>query len=237
MGLALKIISGPLAGRTFELRPGMVVGRAENEISINDPKISGRHAKFETDKAGTLVLVDLGSTNGLRVDGKRQNTVKITPGVTVRIGHTDCEIIDLDDQKLEPTTFTKPVALEPDTWSEYFSELSQTMANQIQDQPQTLKPFAKMIKLNVVKGVQIGQSWSLGYGPRTIGSGSISPMLVGDSIPAQAFTLTPEGQEVLFSTPFPDQVQLNGRPVKSEKLKTGDLIIIKETLIEVSLKG
>lgn len=57
--------------KTFPIRPGLAfIGRATvNDIVINDPTISQRHASIEYSRHG-VVLKDLGSTNGTYVAGQ-----------------------------------------------------------------------------------------------------------------------------------------------------------------------
>jgi len=57
--------------KTFPIRPGLAyVGRSTaNDIVINDPTISQRHASLEYSRSGVF-LIDLGSTNGTYVAGQ-----------------------------------------------------------------------------------------------------------------------------------------------------------------------
>ena len=55
--------------------PGLVIGRgSEADLRINDPGISRRHAQIRVNAAGQglqIDIVDLGSTNGILVNGQR----------------------------------------------------------------------------------------------------------------------------------------------------------------------
>jgi len=57
--------------KTFPIRPGLAyIGRSTvNDIVINDPTISQRHASIEYSRSGVF-LSDLGSTNGTYVAGQ-----------------------------------------------------------------------------------------------------------------------------------------------------------------------
>ncbi len=62
------------SGREHPLRPGVnVIGR-EGDVALADGRASRRHAQI-SNTDGVLVLEDLGSTNGTKVDG-----AKIAPG-------------------------------------------------------------------------------------------------------------------------------------------------------------
>lgn len=72
--------------------PGIVVGRgADADLRVNDPGVSRRHAEFRVteDEQGPRVSVhDLGSTNGILVNGKRVENAVLSDGAVVRIGNT-----------------------------------------------------------------------------------------------------------------------------------------------------
>jgi pSer/pThr/pTyr-binding forkhead associated (FHA) protein len=73
--------------------PGLVVGRGtEADLRINDPGVSRRHVEFlveESPAGGVRISVqDLGSTNGMLVDGHRVATTGLHDGSEVRIGRT-----------------------------------------------------------------------------------------------------------------------------------------------------
>jgi hypothetical protein len=72
--------------------PGVVVGRgSEADLRINDPGVSRRHAEIrvEADDQRTEVsVVDLGSTNGMLVNGSRVKRATLDDGGTIKIGNT-----------------------------------------------------------------------------------------------------------------------------------------------------
>lgn len=75
--------------------PGLVVGRGTDaDVRINDPGVSRRHVEFQVlphpaDAAGLEIVVkDLGSTNGMLVDGHRVARLSVGDGAQVRIGNT-----------------------------------------------------------------------------------------------------------------------------------------------------
>jgi hypothetical protein len=68
--------------------PGLVVGRGtEADLRINDPGVSRRHRELEVSIDG-VEAVDLGSTNGMLVDGHRITSTGLQDGSEVKIGRT-----------------------------------------------------------------------------------------------------------------------------------------------------
>lgn len=68
--------------------PGLVVGRGtEADLRINDPGVSRRHIEFMVN-GEDLEVVDLGSTNGMLVNGAKVGRAGLRDGSEVKIGHT-----------------------------------------------------------------------------------------------------------------------------------------------------
>jgi hypothetical protein len=68
--------------------PGLVVGRGtEADLRINDPGVSRRHIEFLV-HGEDLEVVDLGSTNGMLVNGAKVGRAGLRDGTEVKIGHT-----------------------------------------------------------------------------------------------------------------------------------------------------
>jgi Protein of unknown function (DUF3662)/FHA domain len=66
-----------------------VLGRSrECDIQVEDANVSRRHAELRQEGA-TYWIVDLDSTNGIEVNGKRVTRAKLEPGDTFTVGSTD----------------------------------------------------------------------------------------------------------------------------------------------------
>lgn len=73
--------------------PALVVGRGvDADLRINDPGVSRRHVEFTVagrpDGGLDIAVHDLGSTNGILVDGHRVTTTRLQDGSQVRVGNT-----------------------------------------------------------------------------------------------------------------------------------------------------
>lgn len=88
-GITLRVISGADRGQTFrELSTPITIGREEgNNVQLNDERISRYHVKIQEDD-GRLVVTDLDSTNGTRVNGNVCNLKILRYGDTISIGRT-----------------------------------------------------------------------------------------------------------------------------------------------------
>ena len=66
-----------------------VLGRSRDvDVQIDDPNVSRRHAEV-VQEGSTVWIVDLGSTNGLEVNGVRTQRAKLGHGDKVTIGSTE----------------------------------------------------------------------------------------------------------------------------------------------------
>jgi hypothetical protein len=80
--------------------PGIVVGRGnEADLRINDPGVSRRHAEiriYPSDPiaggAPQVSVVDLGSTNGVLVNGHKVSQATLDDGAQIKIGNTTMSI-------------------------------------------------------------------------------------------------------------------------------------------------
>jgi hypothetical protein len=67
----------------------VVLGRSrEADIVLQDPNVSRRHAELRREDGGWQI-VDLGSTNGIKVNGRRVDNQPLRPGDQITIGVTD----------------------------------------------------------------------------------------------------------------------------------------------------
>jgi len=101
--------SGPAAGKTFILdKPELFVGRdLNNEVVINDPEVSRRHARLFI-QGNNYHIEDLGSTNGTFIAGQRlAGPYMLRVGEVVTFGERinlvyESDVIDQDVTMVSP---------------------------------------------------------------------------------------------------------------------------------------
>lgn len=88
-GVTLKVLHGADRGRVFEdLDPPLTVGREEgNDIQLNDERVSRCHFKIQRDN-DRLVLTDLDSTNGTKVNGVECPLKILRSGDLIAVGRS-----------------------------------------------------------------------------------------------------------------------------------------------------
>jgi pSer/pThr/pTyr-binding forkhead associated (FHA) protein len=83
----LTCLKGPESGQKLALSSGSyTIGRArENDFVLKDIAASRKHVQLDVDERGVR-LVDLGSGNGTKVNGKRAATLTLQHGDTIEVG-------------------------------------------------------------------------------------------------------------------------------------------------------
>jgi hypothetical protein len=90
LGVEREVVALVADGERHEIhKRRTVIGRSKDtDIQLADPNISRRHAELRQE--GTAYwIVDLDSTNGIEINGRRVKRAKLDEGDTVTIGSTD----------------------------------------------------------------------------------------------------------------------------------------------------
>lgn len=84
----LIVLSGRSVGKMFKVPVGEVnLGRAlESEVRLDDEGVSRNHAQMIRQEDGSVVLHDLGSTNGTYVNGARVSNLELSDGDRIQVG-------------------------------------------------------------------------------------------------------------------------------------------------------
>jgi predicted component of type VI protein secretion system len=92
--VSLVFASGPLGGSEAALaKPRLTLGRGkESDIVVDDPSISHQHAAFELGSGGFRVR-DLGSTNGVVVNGARMALAELKHGDRIALGQIELRYV------------------------------------------------------------------------------------------------------------------------------------------------
>ncbi|GMU54839.1 MAG: hypothetical protein AMXMBFR33_39850 [Candidatus Xenobia bacterium] len=102
----LITLTGSEKGEILQLRAGtLVLGRSAShaDLVLRGAGVSRAHAKLEVDQQGRVVVQDLGSTNGVFVNGEPVERAELShgdslglgPEVSLRLEHSDQEVHDL----------------------------------------------------------------------------------------------------------------------------------------------
>ncbi len=118
--ITLRVISGADRGRVYrELAMPITIGREEgNAVQLNDERISRYHVKIQEDDK-RLVITDLDSTNGTRINGHVCSLKILRYGDTISVGRTVLlvgtreQVADWIDAKRDsPADHSRPLSLD-----------------------------------------------------------------------------------------------------------------------------
>jgi hypothetical protein len=90
LGMEQEVVALVFDGTRREVKERrIVIGRSRDcDIQLSDANVSRRHAEVRQEGA-SYWIVDLGSTNGMEVNGKRVKRAKLRDGDTITLGSTE----------------------------------------------------------------------------------------------------------------------------------------------------
>lgn len=226
MELILEITDGGRKGSRFRIAEGMTIGRKQCDITVPDSKVSGKHAKVEVRDGGQVFLIDVGSSNGIKVGGKRTRELALAPGVIFQLGRTSFSVLEAEISE---------VTEDQSTWNDILAALLSRSKERAAMDKREASPFNPLLRLKFIQGIQTGTEWVLGYGPREAGSEIIDLRIEEAGAPQVCFEISPHRSGPRFRTQYSEIVKLNGKSLTDEHLQNGDIIEVHTTKIEVVL--
>jgi hypothetical protein len=90
LGVAPELVTLSWNGSSHEIKQRrVVIGRSRDcDVQLADANVSRRHAELRQEGA-SYWIIDLGSTNGMEVNGKRVKRAKLRSGDTITLGSTE----------------------------------------------------------------------------------------------------------------------------------------------------
>jgi pSer/pThr/pTyr-binding forkhead associated (FHA) protein len=223
----IEIIDGPSEGSRFKIEEGLTIGRSKADIVVKDPKISSTHAQIAINSKGQYVMIDMESSNGLHINGRRVKKVALLSGVIFEVGRTQFKVLQVEET--EAADFSRLI-----TWRSTLGGYLHGVEAPSRSENLSFQSFSPALRLQFVQGIQTDEEIILGYGPRQAGSDSLDIELLDEEAPRWAFELHAGAGAVEIKIQAAGQVLLNKKTVDSEVLKDGDLISVGNTLIKVS---
>ena len=215
--MTLKIIiikeGKPVQQVTMEQTRLTIGRRAQCDIPIKDPAVSGNHAEIEFVGNG-YILRDLGSTNGVHVKGRQVKEYAIKDEDLITIGEHQLRIQMIDKSPPAKQAPARPLGVEK---TEEKTEIrSMPVANQTDGY------------LKIVVGGEPGEVVKLEDTLTTIGVPG-SQVAAVSKRPHGHFIIHVDGGKDRNKTPV-----VNGEPIgfKSRKIELGDLIEVAELQFE-----
>jgi diguanylate cyclase (GGDEF)-like protein len=85
----LIVLTGSQIGTMVQVKDGLVIGRGSDAgLMLPDDGVSRQHVRIKATPDGALIAEDLGSRNGMYVNGRRTESRVLKDGDKIRIGST-----------------------------------------------------------------------------------------------------------------------------------------------------
>jgi pSer/pThr/pTyr-binding forkhead associated (FHA) protein len=165
--VTLRVLDGADRGRVFENLPTPItIGREEgNAVQLNDERISRFHIKIQEDQ-DKLVLTDLQSTNGTKVNGETVPIWILRHGDVITMGRTvllfgSQEEIATRLASLRKADLSKGTVLNVDEVSESSPQISLEFELHWGDDPDARTTLHTLVPPELPKALSAGQAAQL----------------------------------------------------------------------------
>lgn len=223
----IEVMDGPQRGNQYKVQSDVTLGRTLADILIEDPKVSSTHAKFVINEKGNYSLVDLESSNGLKINGRRVKKISLLPGVTFEIGSTQFRVLLLEDE-------SAPIFDKILTWRD---RVRHKLGELITDYPIRSKNIfytEQILQLEFIQGIQASEEVYVTYLPRRAGFGNLDINLKDTEVPKDAFELIRDNNHIRIRIFSPGLIKLNDKAVSAATLESEDIISFGSTRIKVN---
>lgn len=208
--------------REFQLqKERSSVGRkAHNDIVLDDPTVSGEHAVFL--KLQHVYVEDLGSTNGVLLNGKRVTKRQLNHGDVVRIGRHELKFVDDSAQQFERTVVIGAEAI-PSAMAAVRASVSREATTVVNNPPGS----SKRALVKVLNGAKQGEQILLSKAYTTVGTPGVQVAVIAKR--GAHYHLMQMGGVADTVPP-----RLNNQPIgaESKPLKNGDVIEVASTKLQ-----
>jgi pSer/pThr/pTyr-binding forkhead associated (FHA) protein len=241
--VTLTVVEGKDAGASFELKEERtVLGRAKADIRLTDPKVSQLHAALDI-SGQELFVTDMGSRNGLFVNGEKVEKARLRNLDEVRIGFTKFTVLIVEDLEAfmrrnvlkppdEPTPMESPrdigemIEEELRQFSRW--DLSASADEVVEAEEETLaQPFG----LEVLEGPDAGRKIRVQRRVTTLGRGKADVVFHDADVSRlhASIEVTSQGEVRIRDLGSTNGIHVNARKVKEATLAPEDRIQIGST--------
>lgn len=165
--ITLRILDGSDRGKVFDDIPvPITIGREEgNSIQLNDDRISRFHLKIQQDH-DDIVLTDLGSTNGSRVNNEEVQLRILRHGDLISVGRSTLlfgtrEEIDHRMEKLAPSVAEREGSSDNLEASDSSSSELRELSAQLRDNPEFQLSLLEQNPPEIPERLSLGQAAKL----------------------------------------------------------------------------
>jgi pSer/pThr/pTyr-binding forkhead associated (FHA) protein len=240
-GVYLEVVAGPREGTQVPLVAGrpVVIGRKRGELLLDDPMVSSAHCQILL-KDGEVLLEDLGSTNGTRVDGVRVREAALRDGSEITVGASKLVVRKADVS--QPTDDTQLRASPSQLGSSWL--LDGEHAGHDRNRPEApligqdlrLPPGLNAV-VEVVAGLDAGKVFRFSRGSVSIGRRTGEVPLTDVEVSRDHAIIEVFGREMIFVRDMgsTNGTYHNGRRIEMSRLRNGDSVGCGKTILRLQI--
>lgn len=219
MRLALEIIDGNNKGKSFVLYDGLKIGKKIGHFNFDDNEMSDSHAivVFDFKKSCNIKCL---SGNNLRIGFEEVTNTTLIPGLIFHLGQTAFKVVGRIPKL---SKLWKPDFM---TWLENFSA---------QPVPAEFFFFLKPIRLTFIQGPQYEEVYTLGYGPRELGSNNLDLNIKDPFAPLKVANFFQIGDVLYIKNLCGDAATINKKTFDQHIIYSGDVLEVSSNTIELSI--
>lgn len=218
MAGSLKGISGEHLNKIIHLGEKLTIGRGPAGLRLTEQRVSQRHCEILLE-GESYRIIDLGSRNGIKINGLKVATAELNPGDVIQIGSNQFEF------------FFAPTETGVSSWRENLFSL----LNRVEDsrQPKTFLPLPFPLKIEVLEGFMAGQVWKIGFGPRLMTSLHTEDLYLRDAVEEIFLEIFSVQESIYLKSLNSLSFIIEGKPFKQRLLTQSQNIRISETLLKI----
>jgi pSer/pThr/pTyr-binding forkhead associated (FHA) protein len=244
-GAYLRVVAGPREGAQIPLVPGrpVIIGRKRGELLLDDPMVSSAHCQLLL-KDGEVLLEDLGSTNGTRVQGARVREAALQDGAEIEIGGSRLVVHVADAQARPATDDNTQLRASPSQLGSSWLLDGEHAAQGERGRPEAaligqdlrLPPGLNAV-VEVVAGLDAGKVFRFSRGSVSIGRRQGEVPLTDVEVSRDHAVIEVFGREMIFVRDMgsTNGTYHNGRRIEMSRLRNGDSVGCGKTILRLQI--
>lgn len=201
------------------LRNGLIIGRAQDDISFDDVEMAVSHAVIGYSQQKSWNIECLAPSK-LRLGTQEVVSATLIPGLIFHLGQSGFKVVERSPGPIGP-------------WKEALRDWLEKF------QPRKTSTeiffFLHPIRLIFMKGPQFEEAYTLSYGPRELGYNNLDLDLKDPSSPRRVARFFQIGDQSFVENLCGDRATINGAAFDQHKISKGDLLRVSTSIIELSV--
>jgi hypothetical protein len=219
MKLELEILDGKNKGQRVSLRNGLLLGHSLGKLQFDDLEMQERHAIITFDLKNSWNIECLAPAK-MRLGFDEVSRATLIKGLVFHLGQTGFKVVE------KISTDARPWKEELLEWFEEHPAKSFNTE---------VFFFLRPVRLLFIQGPQYEDLYTLSYGPRELGYNHLDLNLKDPSSPTKAARFFQVGDQAFVENLCGQQATINAKNFDQHLIRSGDILRIGSSVIELSI--